>query len=63
MADVGLHPLVEAALRAPNEGVPLRPVRQGWREASEAMHESREDSDMLENLGSNEFDELAWEWL
>ncbi len=52
-------------LRVVDDGVlvrPVRPVREGWRKAFEAMHESREDSELLEDLGPNEFDDLEWEW-
>ena len=37
-------------------------MREGWREAFEAMQELREDSELLEDLGPNEFDDVEWEW-
>ena len=55
----------ELELRIVDDGVlvrPVRPVREGWREAFEAMHESREEPELLEDLGPNEFDDLEWEW-
>ena len=40
----------------------VRSVREGWREAFEAMREAGEDTLLLEDLGASSFDDEEWEW-
>jgi antitoxin MazE len=41
---------------------PLRPVRQGWKEAFRSMRNTGDDKLVLPDALHNRFDEDEWEW-
>ncbi len=55
----------ELEMKVVDEGVllaPVRRVRQGWKEAFQAMHAAGDDRLLLDDAPPNRFDQEEWEW-